>query len=166
MSIYHDNAMSIHHDNHVSFCHFRTERSTDQVIKPVNLEALSKWVGAIPEDVKKDMRTVAPMLERLGYNPQGYPPNYGDADKFVMDNTIHIKNNEDLWRKKSQDVINMSKPPRHITKNVAAPHGPISYGKDAVNKQETYGKDFEDAKQIEKEGDKSDSNGQKVVENR
>ena len=46
--------------------HCRLERSTDQVIKPINIEALSKWVGAIPEDVVRDMAEVAPMLEFLG----------------------------------------------------------------------------------------------------
>ena len=29
--------------------------STDQVLKPVNLEALSKWTGHIPGDVLRDM---------------------------------------------------------------------------------------------------------------
>lgn len=36
------------------------------MIKPINMEALSKWVGAIPKDVVKDMALIAPMLEYLG----------------------------------------------------------------------------------------------------
>jgi protein-tyrosine sulfotransferase len=36
------------------------------VIKPVNLEALTKWVGNIPEDVVHDMANIAPMLSILG----------------------------------------------------------------------------------------------------
>jgi hypothetical protein len=36
------------------------------VIKPVNLEALTKWVGHIPEDVVNDMANIAPMLSILG----------------------------------------------------------------------------------------------------
>lgn len=44
----------------------RVERSSDQVIKPVNLEALTKWVGNIPEDVVHDMANIAPMLSILG----------------------------------------------------------------------------------------------------
>ena len=123
-------------------------------------------MGAIPEDVKRDIRTIAPMLERLGYSPNSYPPNYGDADKFVIDNTVHIKHNEDLWRKRGQEVINMSKPPRNYGKNMAVPHGQMNYGKDGANKQEAYGKDFEDAKQIDKEVDKSEGNVQKPAENR
>uniref|UniRef100_A0A672IGD9 Protein-tyrosine sulfotransferase n=1 Tax=Salarias fasciatus TaxID=181472 RepID=A0A672IGD9_SALFA len=38
----------------------KVERSTDQVIKPVNVEALSKWVGKIPADVVRDMAVIAP----------------------------------------------------------------------------------------------------------
>lgn len=40
------------------FLYFRIEKSTDQVIKPVNIEALSKWTGAIPDDVLKDMEDI------------------------------------------------------------------------------------------------------------
>ena len=56
------------------------ERSSDQVVKPVNLDALSKWVGTIPEDVVRDMDSVAPMLRRLGYDPNANPPNYGELE--------------------------------------------------------------------------------------
>lgn len=48
------------------FIFVRVERSSDQVIKPVNLEALTKWVGNIPEDVVHDMANIAPMLSVLG----------------------------------------------------------------------------------------------------
>ena len=58
----------------------RVERSTDQVMKPVNTEALSKWVGQIPPDVIKDMGEIAPMLARLGYDPHANPPNYTRAE--------------------------------------------------------------------------------------
>lgn len=54
----------------------RVERSTDQVMKPVNTDALSKWVGHIPSDVISDMAEIAPMLARLGYDPHGNPPDY------------------------------------------------------------------------------------------
>ena len=40
-----------------------------QVIKPVNLDALSKWVGHIPDDVVEDMASIAPMLAHFG-NPR------------------------------------------------------------------------------------------------
>ncbi|XP_003740938.1 protein-tyrosine sulfotransferase 1 [Galendromus occidentalis] len=76
------------------------ERSTDQVIKPINIEALSKWVGAIPQDVVRDMAEVAPMLEFLGYDPKANPPDYGKPDSFVMNNTAQIKENLNEWRAK------------------------------------------------------------------
>jgi len=59
----------------------KLERSTDQVVKPVNADALSKWVGAIPDDVVREMDTIAPMLEKLGYNPKANPPKYGVPDQ-------------------------------------------------------------------------------------
>uniref|UniRef100_A0A4W4HS53 Protein-tyrosine sulfotransferase n=1 Tax=Electrophorus electricus TaxID=8005 RepID=A0A4W4HS53_ELEEL len=68
----------------------KVERSTDQVIKPVNVEALSKWVGKIPVDVLRDMPAIAPMLARLGYDPHANPPNYGRPDPRVLDNTRRV----------------------------------------------------------------------------
>lgn len=68
----------------------RIERSTDQVIKPVNLEALSKWTGHIPVDVLRDMAQIAPMLARLGYDPYANPPNYGNPDPIVINNTHRV----------------------------------------------------------------------------
>lgn len=79
-----------------SVCHFvcaikyRVERSSDQVIKPVNLEALSKWVGQIPSDVVHDMADIAPMLSVLGYDPYANPPDYGKPDAWVQDNTSKV----------------------------------------------------------------------------
>lgn len=72
------------------FFAFRVERSTDQVIKPVNVEALSKWVGKIPADVVRDMAVIAPMLIQLGYDPHANPPNYGRPDPKVLDNTRRV----------------------------------------------------------------------------
>ncbi|XP_054650346.1 protein-tyrosine sulfotransferase 1 isoform X1 [Dunckerocampus dactyliophorus] len=84
----------------------KVERSTDQVIKPVNIEALSKWVGKIPADVVRDMAIIAPMLSRLGYDPYSNPPNYGSPDPKVMDNTRRVFKGEfqlpDFLRGKSQ----------------------------------------------------------------
>ncbi|CAG5122927.1 unnamed protein product, partial [Candidula unifasciata] len=81
------------------------EKSTDQVIKPVNIEALSKWVGSIPDDVVKDMDTIAPMLRMLGYDPMANPPKYGQPDPNVADNTFHIKENADFWKERERDVL-------------------------------------------------------------
>uniref|UniRef100_A0A8C3MQF4 Protein-tyrosine sulfotransferase n=1 Tax=Geospiza parvula TaxID=87175 RepID=A0A8C3MQF4_GEOPR len=69
----------------------KVERSTDQVIKPVNVEALSKWVGKIPADVLQDMPVIAPMLAKLGYDPYANPPNYGKPDQKVVENTRRVR---------------------------------------------------------------------------
>uniref|UniRef100_K7FLE9 Protein-tyrosine sulfotransferase n=1 Tax=Pelodiscus sinensis TaxID=13735 RepID=K7FLE9_PELSI len=69
----------------------KVERSTDQVIKPVNVEALSKWVGKIPSDVLQDMPVIAPMLAKLGYDPYANPPNYGKPDQKVLENTRRVR---------------------------------------------------------------------------
>lgn len=66
------------------------ERSTDQVVKAINLEALSKWVGKIPQDVVIDMPNIAPMLSILGYDPTQNPPDYEKSDMKV--NYDDIKN--------------------------------------------------------------------------
>ncbi|TDH15247.1 hypothetical protein EPR50_G00029700 [Perca flavescens] len=76
----------------------KVERSTDQVIKPVNVEALSKWVGKIPADVVRDMAVIAPMLSRLGYDPHANPPNYGRPDPKVLDNTIRVFKDSEVCR--------------------------------------------------------------------
>ncbi|KAJ8729962.1 hypothetical protein PYW07_017000 [Mythimna separata] len=51
------------------------ERS-DQMVQPVDLDALDEWVGQIPSDVRADMEEVAPMLSELGYDPWANPPRY------------------------------------------------------------------------------------------
>lgn len=79
---------------------FRIERSTDQVIKPVNLEALTRWVGHIPADVLNDMDNIAPMLYKLGYDPTANPPDYGQPDPEVIQNTERV-----CWRHISAPTI-------------------------------------------------------------
>lgn len=59
------------------------ERSTDQVMKPVNTDALSKWVGHIPSDVIREMAEIAPMLARLGYDPYANPPDYAIPEPIM-----------------------------------------------------------------------------------
>lgn len=86
-------------------CFFRVERSSDQVIKPVNVEALTKWVGQIPDDVIRDMPNIAPMLLKLGYDPTANPPNYGSPDSVVVDNTRKVQENSILWAEKAQQLL-------------------------------------------------------------
>ena len=54
------------------------------MIKAINLDALSKWVGNIPQDVVDEMAKLAPMLQILGYDPYANPPNY-EAAKMKID---------------------------------------------------------------------------------
>lgn len=86
------------------------ERSSDQVIKPVNLEALSRWVGAISSDVIRDMADIAPMLSVLGYNPYANPPSYGNPDDQVKDNTLQVKKDEKMWKEKAHDLLQKDSP--------------------------------------------------------
>lgn len=71
----------------------------------MNLEALNKWVGHIPEDVVKDMANIAPMLQTLGYDPNENPPNYGKPDPKVADNTLHIQQNVEFWKKREAEIL-------------------------------------------------------------
>ncbi|XP_077283002.1 tyrosylprotein sulfotransferase [Arctopsyche grandis] len=92
----------------------KVERSSDQVIKPVNMEALTRWVGAIPSDVTNDMADIAPMLSVLGYDPYANPPTYGNPDAQVKDNTLKIQKEEKLWAEKAHDLFqrdNIAFPP-------------------------------------------------------
>ncbi|VDO36552.1 unnamed protein product [Onchocerca flexuosa] len=57
----------LHHDKLIGKDISLVERSTDQVIKPVNLDALTKWVGTFGEDVIQEMASLAPMLAELGF---------------------------------------------------------------------------------------------------
>lgn len=52
-------------------------------MKPVNRDALSKWVGQIPADVISEMAEIAPMLARLGYDPQANPPDYAKPETML-----------------------------------------------------------------------------------
>ena len=83
----------------------RLERSTDQVIKPINLEALSKWVGQIPADVVADMADVAPMLSVLGYDPKANPPDYGKPDAFVMTKMHELRQQASVWKEKETELL-------------------------------------------------------------
>jgi len=49
-----------------------------------------------------------------GYDPDAYPPNYGEADKFVEDNTLNVKNNERYWQQRALDIQSMGKFPDGI----------------------------------------------------
>jgi len=106
----------MHHEEQINKPHgislSKVERSSDQVVKPVNLDALSKWVGHIPEDVIADMADIAPMLKKFGYDTtwsESNPPNYGTPDKVVVKNTNEVMKDKDEWEKKGEEVKKLSK---------------------------------------------------------
>lgn len=78
------------------------------MVKPINLEALGKWVGQIPADVLEEIDTLAPMLSRLGYDTKSYEPNYGSADPLVLENMNQLKANADFWDAKAKSYARQS----------------------------------------------------------
>ena len=44
-----------------------------------------------------------------GYDPDANPPNYGKADKVVVDNTNDIKKHDDEWEEIAEKVKSLSK---------------------------------------------------------
>lgn len=84
-----------------------SERSSDQIIKPINLEALTSWANKLPADVVNEMDSIAPMLNRLGYDPFANPPNYGQPDQIIQDNTLLVQQNKEYWK---QLALNFSLP--------------------------------------------------------
>ncbi|KAK4875807.1 hypothetical protein RN001_012229 [Aquatica leii] len=101
------NETVLHHSDYINkgIILSKVERSSDQVIKPINLEALTKWVGNIPEDVVKDMADIAPMLSVLGYDPYANPPLYGKPDSIVANNTKEIAKNKASWDQRAKEML-------------------------------------------------------------
>ncbi|WKY00373.1 hypothetical protein Q1695_014880 [Nippostrongylus brasiliensis] len=102
------NSSVLHHEQFIgkAISLSNVERSSDQVVKPVNLDALAKWVGEIPQDVIDEMDTIAPMLRQLGYDPNANPPNYGQPDELVSQKTDDVHKNGDEWYRKAVQVVN------------------------------------------------------------
>uniref|UniRef100_F1L7G4 Protein-tyrosine sulfotransferase n=1 Tax=Ascaris suum TaxID=6253 RepID=F1L7G4_ASCSU len=101
------NSSVLHHEQFIGkdISLSKVERSTDQVVKPVNLDALTKWVGKFPDDVIADMPQIAPMLAELGYDPLANPPNYGKPDDMVLKNTNDMHENSEHWYRKAVEVV-------------------------------------------------------------
>ena len=87
------------------------ERSSDQIVNPVNIKALTEWVGTFPEDLLPIMDQTAPMLKVLGYNPRANPPNYGRPDQEIVNNTNVLDQNSEYWEAKKEQLLKeMEKP--------------------------------------------------------
>ena len=50
------------------------------------------------------MDEIAPMLRKLGYDPNGNPPNYGEPDSFVLNNMNELLKNRANWNVKEEQV--------------------------------------------------------------
>ena len=44
------------------------------------------------------------MLRALGYDPLANPPDYGEPDARVADNTVHIEQDADYWRQRAEEI--------------------------------------------------------------
>lgn len=89
--------------SYILFSH-RMERSTDQVIKPISPDSLYKWIPHIPKDVDAKIQSIAPMLKVLGYEFDSSRVHYGDADQFVLNNSLQIVRQSQMWASRS-DMI-------------------------------------------------------------
>lgn len=69
----------------------------------MNLDALDKWVGQVPGDVRADMAELAPMLSVLGYDPWANPPRYAAFDATNTVQAAQANKNTDL-AKEDDDV--------------------------------------------------------------
>lgn len=103
------NEMVLHHQDFINkpggISVSNAERSSDQIVKPINVEALSKWVGTFPKDVIMDMADIAPMLSKLGYDPAMNPPIYGIPDKEVINNTKQVAGHKDFWETRAKQLL-------------------------------------------------------------
>jgi len=85
----------------------KSEKSSDQVIKPVNLLALNEWQEN--EDILNlldKLDTFAPMLKKLGYDSKSNSTNYGEADLKVISDTLNIKENKQYWDDIANKLLN------------------------------------------------------------
>ena len=89
---------TIHHDENINIKGgvriSKTEKSSSQIVQPINIDALNTWVGFYDQEVLNNMDAIAPMLRKMGYNPEDHDPAYGIPDSQVLKNTelILIKN--------------------------------------------------------------------------
>jgi len=78
----------LNHEQHIANISLSSvEKSTDQVIKPLYLEALTSWYDKFPDDVAADLHEIAPMLHVLGYDPKDMHQKYGTPDQFMLNKT-------------------------------------------------------------------------------
>lgn len=77
------------------------EKSTDQVVKPIYVNALTNWTGFYSDSILRDMHNIAPHLAKLGYHPHQNPPDYAKYEmrdltaELGLDVTADLSPSED-----------------------------------------------------------------------
>ena len=100
----------LNHENYIGkkISLSKSEKSSDQVIKPVNLEGLNSWVGNIPVKLLNELDTLAPMMKTLGYDTKSHTGiEYSNADEMVKENTFKIKINKEYWNNLAKNFSNL-----------------------------------------------------------
>lgn len=87
------------------------------MVKPINLDALTKWIDRFPKEIKSELDTLAPMLKKLGYDTQSDKPNYGAADQLVLANMNELKKNAEFWDTKAKFYARKSPNDRNLFYN-------------------------------------------------
>jgi len=100
---------TIHHEKYINkpggVRVSNVERSSDQIIKPINVDALTSWVGFYDQELLDDMDAVAPMLRKFGYDPDDPNPVYGVPDGEVLKNTNNLHANKNFWENKAKELL-------------------------------------------------------------
>ncbi|CAH2074798.1 unnamed protein product, partial [Iphiclides podalirius] len=105
----------LHHERYINqpngVALSNVERSSDQVVRPVNLDALDKWVGQLPADVRADMAELAPMLSVLGYDPWANPPRYAAFDPSDAGAAVDAADEHEPHPAREDDAAEHAPPP-------------------------------------------------------
>ncbi|CAK9291920.1 unnamed protein product [Gordionus sp. m RMFG-2023] len=81
----------------------KLERSSDQVIRPINTEALYRWMDSFPLEIFNQAKEIAPMLITLNYSTEGFPY-YGEPDTLVIKNNQRIQSHHDVYDEKIKNM--------------------------------------------------------------
>ena len=71
--------------------------------------SLPCWLTSVSKIFNLQTESHNLSLLNLGYDPAGNPPNYGKADKIVVENTNDIKEHDRDWNEIAEKVKSLSK---------------------------------------------------------
>ncbi|ESP01489.1 hypothetical protein LOTGIDRAFT_139716 [Lottia gigantea] len=81
------------------------EKSTDQVLQPLQQHSLWNWSKNFTRMSPTKLRTLAPMLDTLGYDVMSSPPVYAAMSPDVKNNILHLTENKYFYRKRIKSVF-------------------------------------------------------------